>query len=70
MKQGTKVQLNTTCYGLKDKYNPQATEGIVIGENPRANEYYIFTEEKFNPVIVEWANGLRNSYKKSQLKTL
>lgn len=34
-----------------DRYNPKFIEGTVIS-----------TTGELNPIIVEWANGIRNSY--------
>jgi hypothetical protein len=67
MKTGTKVTLKQPCGYEVCKYNPRNIEGVVIGENARANRYYTFTEGKFNDIIVEWSNGIRNSYTENQL---
>jgi hypothetical protein len=58
MKTGTKVTLKHPCGYEVCKYNPRNIEGVVIGENPR---------KYFNPIIVQWSNGIRNSYTENQL---
>lgn len=43
--------------GLKDdKYNPKELEGVIVSLNGR-----------YNPIIVEWSNGIRNSYSEKNL---
>ena len=43
--------------GLEDdKYNPKELEGVIVSLNGR-----------YNPIIVEWSNGIRNSYSKKNL---
>lgn len=41
----------------RDLYNPIGVEGTVINYNA-----------KYNPIIVLWDNGIRNSYQMSNLK--
>lgn len=48
MKIGDKVKV--TGY-LNDKYNPKDIEGTVIS-----------LDGKYNPIIVLWDSGIRNSY--------
>lgn len=43
--------------GLEDdKYNPKELEGVIVSINGR-----------YNPIIVEWSNGIRNSYSEKNL---
>ena len=43
--------------GLEDdKYNPKDLEGVIVSLNGR-----------YNPIIVEWSNGIRNSYSEKNL---
>lgn len=43
--------------GLEDdKYNPKELEGVIVSLNGR-----------YNPIIVEWSNGIRNSYSEKNL---
>ena len=43
--------------GLEDdKYNPKELEGVIVSLNGR-----------YNPTIVEWSNGIRNSYSEKNL---
>jgi hypothetical protein len=58
MKKGIKVTLKQPCGYEVCKYNPRYMQGVVIGQNPKKH---------FNPIIVEWANGIRNSYTENQL---
>lgn len=39
-----------------DKYNPKELEGVVVS-----------LKGKYNPIIVEWSNGIRNSYSEKNL---
>lgn len=39
-----------------DKYNPYGLVGVIISLNG-----------KYNPIIVEWENGIRNSYSEGNL---
>lgn len=39
-----------------DKYNPKELEGVIVSLNGR-----------YNPIIVEWSNGIRNSYSEKNL---
>jgi hypothetical protein len=43
----------------RDQYNPIDVEGTVINFNG-----------KYNPIIVLWDNGIRNSYQMSNLKEI
>lgn len=55
MKKGDRVK------GIKfpknDKYNPLGIEGTIIS-----------LDGKHNPIIVEWDNGIRNSYTEGKLE--
>ena len=43
--------------GLEDdKYNPKELEGVIVSLNGR-----------YNPIIVEWSNGILNSYSEKNL---
>ena len=43
--------------GLEDdKYNPKELEGVIV-----------FINGRYNPIIVEWSNGIRNSYSEKNL---
>lgn len=42
-----------------DKYNPRDCKGKVVSLNG-----------KMNPIIVEWENGMRNSYQPKELQTV
>lgn len=42
-----------------DKYNPHDLEGAIIS-----------LKGKMNPVIVEWSNGIRNSYPEKSLEII
>jgi hypothetical protein len=43
--------------GLEDdKYNSKELEGVIVSLNGR-----------YNPIIVEWSNGIRNSYSEKNL---
>lgn len=53
MKIGSKVKV----VGLEDdKYNPKGLEGVIIS-----------FDGKYDPIIVEWSNGIRNSYSEKNL---
>lgn len=39
-----------------DKYNPKELEGVIVSLKGR-----------YNPIIVEWSNGIRNSYSEKNL---
>lgn len=53
MRIGSKVKV----VKLEDsKYNPKELEGTVVS-----------LEGKYNPIIVEWSNGIRNSYSEKDL---
>ena len=70
MENGTKVKLNCRTYQI-DKYNPKGIYGIVVGENKNwVRKKTLVEDGEFNPIIVEWENGYRNSYKESQLEIL
>lgn len=50
---GSKVKV----VGLADdKYNPRELEGVIIS-----------FKGKYNPIVVEWSNGIRNSYLEKNL---
>ena len=43
--------------GLEDdKYNPKELEGVIVS-----------FDGKYNPIIVEWSNGILNSYSEKNL---
>ena len=43
--------------GLEDdKYNPKELEGVIVSLKGR-----------YNPIIVKWSNGIRNSYSEKNL---
>jgi hypothetical protein len=43
--------------GLEDdKYNPKELVGVIVS-----------FDGKYNPIIVEWSNGIRNSYSEKNL---
>lgn len=48
MKKGSRVKV---IGYTNDKYNPHGIEGTVVS-----------MDGKFNPIIVLWSNGIRNSY--------
>ena len=53
MKIGSKVKV----VGLEDdKYNPKELEGVIVSLKGR-----------YNPIIVKWSNGIRNSYSEKNL---
>lgn len=39
-----------------DKYNPKELEGVIVS-----------FDGEYNPIIVEWSNGIRNSYSEKNL---
>lgn len=55
MKVGSKVKLNRSKL-TNDKYNPFNLTGIIIS-----------FDGKYSPIIVEWSNGIRNSYNEKNL---
>lgn len=55
-----KVGQRVMCVGLpNDKYNPADIEGTIVS-----------LDGFYNPIIVEWDNGLRNSYIVKNLKVI
>jgi hypothetical protein len=55
MKIGSKVKLNPSGF-KNDKYNPFDTDGVVMS-----------FDGKYSPIIVEWSNGIINSYYEKNL---
>lgn len=57
MKVGQQVKI--VNHYADDKYNPRNTPGEIIS-----------VEGKYNPIIVQWENGIRNSYSSKSLEIL
>lgn len=57
MKVGQKVKI--VNHYQDDKYNPRNVTGEVVSVDGR-----------YNPIIVEWDNGIRNSYSSKSLEAL